>query len=252
MGKLRRIDVLATPKQLSPGYIEDRRSVYWVDRVPSPVKSYDTYWTERLTQRQLELVRNKSIPKEYTPDKPSPIWKVPLSALSYPEKERLAQLAQYKKFHQSWTPAKSPFTTVSKAAKSTEPTERLGQLAKPKTYGGLPIKKMSEWDWGEWSSDVKSLKNYTCSSRVDQLAEPKATHEKYTGNRSAHCFVSKGAKNAEPSARHLQLSRPKTRNMLDADYDPYKVTLAAKHAVASPRVTELCAPIPRKVRAKKP
>ena len=74
---------------------------------------------------------------------------------------------------------------------------RLGQLAKPKTYGGLPIKKMSEWDWGEWSSDVKSLKNYTCSSRVDQLAEPKATHEKYTGNRSAHCFISKGAKNAE-------------------------------------------------------
>ena len=51
--------------------------------------------------------------------------------------------------------------------------------------------------------------------------------------------------------RQQQLARPKPRVALDQDYDPYKVSNGARNAVASPRVSELAVPIPRKVRSKK-
>jgi len=56
---------------------------------------------------------------------------------------------------------------------------------------------------------------------------------------------------AQPTMRQQQLARPKPRVALDQDYDPYKVSNGARNAVASPRVSELAVPIPRKVRSKK-
>ena len=55
----------------------------------------------------------------------------------------------------------------------------------------------------------------------------------------------------QPTTRQHQLARPKTRTPLDQDYDGYKVSYAARNALASPRVSELALPVPRKQRAKK-
>lgn len=49
-----------------------------------------------------------------------------------------------------------------------------------KTYPPLPIKANSEWDWGEWESDITTAtKNAVASPRVTTLADPKKAHPHY-------------------------------------------------------------------------
>uniref|UniRef100_H2ZDQ3 Testicular haploid expressed gene protein-like n=2 Tax=Ciona savignyi TaxID=51511 RepID=H2ZDQ3_CIOSA len=243
----RRIDELAQHKKTPPGFIEDRRSVYWVDKKPPQPPTVFAV-SERLEQ----LVKSKSAHKDFVPDRPTPIWKVSTAALHFPEKTRMIQLAESKPFHQQWVPMRSVYTTVSDSAKTAIPTKRLVELARPKTYDPLLVKSNSCWDWGEWKSDIpKESLAHTASGRLEQLAEPKPTPKSYEENRSVLWPVSSAAKTAEPSTRQQQLARPKTRTALDQDYDPYRVSLAARNAVASPRIGELATAIPRKVKAKK-
>lgn len=63
--------------------------------------------------------------------------------------------------------------------------------------------------------------------------------------------VSQEALEAIASLRLQQLSRPRSRTMIKDDYDPYKISPAARKARTTPRLDELCVPIPRKVRSKK-
>jgi hypothetical protein len=71
------------------------------------------------------------------------------------------------------------------------------------------------------------------------------------GEKPVQWAVNESTLKAIANLRLQQLSRPRSRTMIKDDYDPYKVSMAARRAHATPRVEELCAPIPRKIRAKK-
>ena len=90
-----------------------------------------------------------------------------------------------------------------------------------------------------------------CSGRLETLADSKSEHTDYRPERPVKWAVSDTAKNAIATVRLQQMARPKSGRMISDDYDPYRVTAAARNTRPSPRVTELAMPIPRKVRAKK-
>lgn len=145
-------------------------------------------------------------------------------------------------------------TVIPEAALTVRPSKRLTRLSRHKTYPPLLIKNESEWDWGEWTSDISSAaKNATASSRIISLAEPKTTHPLYKKPREIQWEQSKEALSYMATERVGQLAKPKNRYVELEDYDPqaWTVSLAARNAKASPRVDELATPLPRKVRAKK-
>lgn len=135
-----------------------------------------------------------------------------------------------------------------------QPSERIEYLARSKTYKELPIKPNSQWDWGEWESDIpNAAKNAEASERLLMLSRPKASHLRYQECRSVTWVVPEHAKKTLPSLRIQKLARPKSRSQFQEDYNPnwYKVSPSAKSAHANPRLSELSTPIPRKVRQKK-
>ena len=97
----------------------------------------------------------------------------------------------------------------------------------------------------------ESARNAHCSPRLDNLSDAKKQPSAFVGERTVQWPVSSNAMNAVATLRLQQLSRPKSGRMRVDDHDPYKVTFAAKNARATPRVSELCEPLPRKVRSKK-
>ena len=90
-----------------------------------------------------------------------------------------------------------------------------------------------------------------CRPRVEQLAEAKHPHSSFFGERSVQWPVSEQAKNSVATLRLQQLARPKSGRLQIDDYDPYRVSAAAKSTRASPRVGELSMPLSRKCRQKK-
>ena len=143
---------------------------------------------------------------------------------------------------------------IPMTALRVHPTQRLQQLSRHKTYPPLPIKQDSEWDWGEWVSDISSAaKHATASSHVVSLAEPKQANSLYKQCRQVQWKVSKEAQSHVASERVHKLSKPKNRNVDLEDYDPraWSVSVAALNAKASSRIEELATPLPRKVRTKK-
>lgn len=242
-----RLNVLAQCKKTPPGFLEDRRSVYWVDKVPpTPPTKFG------LTKRQKELVKSKEYHQDFKPDRPSSIWQVSRAALSRHPTPRLKELSRPKPFHPDWVAMKSSYSVVPYAVLKNEPSERLNTLSQPKEYKPLPIRSDSQWDWGEWVSTIPpAAKNHIASARLEQLAESKPSPNSYMGNRSVIWPVAPNVMQVQATTRVQQLARPKTRQALDQDYDPYRVSFAARMAVPSPRVVDLALPIPRKVRAKK-
>lgn len=242
-----RQDDLAKPKRVPPAFLQDRRSVYWVDKEPAmgPTKF-------SLTRRQQELMRNRTHDSAYIPDRTSPMWLGTLAAMIATPSKRICQLAKPKPFHHEWVAMRSLDTRISLPALDAATSERLEKLARPKIYEPLPIKSDSDWDWEEWASPApKEVKDYVPSARLEQLAEPKSCSAGFMDNRSVVWRVTKSALQTQATARLEELARPKTRRALDQDYDPYGVSLAARMAVPSPRVEQLAVPISRKVRNKK-
>lgn len=145
-------------------------------------------------------------------------------------------------------------TVIPMTALRVRPTQRLKQLSRHKTYPPLHIKKDSEWDWGEWVSDISpAAKNATASGHIVRLAEPKEDHALYKQCRQVQWKVTKEAQSHVASERVLKLAKPKNRNLDLEDYDPraWNVSIAALNAKASSRIDELATPLPRKVRTKK-
>lgn len=110
-------------------------------------------------------------------------------------------------------------------------------------------------DFGEFSEVLtpvtQGARLAKCSGRLETLAEAKTGPPEFKGERPVMWVVSDTAKNAIATVRLQQMARPRSGRTLNDDYDPYKVTAAARNARATPRISELSAPIPRKVRAKK-
>ncbi|XP_077989769.1 sperm microtubule associated protein 2-like [Glandiceps talaboti] len=240
----RRIDVLARPKQLPPTFREDRRSVYWLDK---PFNG-DEY---AMSARQLELSNSKNVSKEYLGDKPSPIWPVSKAAQKGSASDRVEALSAHKMLHRLFQPERTIETRVSPAAKSASASDRIEHLSLPKVYKPLLIRPSREWDVDEWEQEITdAAKQARASARLEALAEPKHNHSLFQPEKTIQWPVSEPAMKALATIRLQQLARPKSRGKYD-NFDPYKVTPAARNARPTPRIGELAAPIPRKVRQKK-
>lgn len=138
---------------------------------------------------------------------------------------------------------------VTPGAKRAVSTDRLEALSKPKVrqdrFG------MVETEWGQFYPVSDAAKKTQPTERIESLAESKRYHSQFQSEKPVQWPVSDSAMKAIASLEIQKLARPRSRTMIKDDYDPYKVTIAARRARATPRLEELCVPIPRKVRAKK-
>ena len=181
------------------------------------------------------------------------MWPVSNAAKSAVASTKIESLAQPKPLHRDYRVEKSVYSVVSEAAKRCQPSERTDFLARAKTYNELPIKPNSRWDWGEWDSDIpEAAKRAEASERLSTLSRPKSLHSRYQECRPASWTVPEHAKKTLPSLRIQKLARPRSSKHQE-DYNPnwFKVSPSAKVAHTNPRLTELCVPLPRKVRQKK-
>lgn len=145
-------------------------------------------------------------------------------------------------------------TVIPRSALSARASNRVAHLSHHKTYSPLPIKPKSEWDWGEWETDIsQAAKVAVASPRIATLAEPKNTHPRFEPCQDVQWKVNKASLSYVATDLTLKLARPKSHNAAQEDYNPraWSVSRAALMAQASPRLSELATPIPRKVRAKK-
>ena len=145
-------------------------------------------------------------------------------------------------------------TVIAQSTLRAVPSERLESLARHKTYPPLPIKTASEWDWGEWHSDISPVARAAMASgRVMALAEPKQPHPLFEPSKPVRWEVCKAAQQHVASERMAKLALPKNRSGELEDYDPrtWSVSRGALAAQPSPRITELATPLPRKCRPKK-
>ncbi|XP_070835933.1 sperm microtubule associated protein 2 [Chaetodon trifascialis] len=211
----------------------DRRSVYWLDELP-PDTTGSTTKTE-LTPRWSELCRSKKFCTQVTI---SPVWEVSEWALRAVASSRLCSLAQPRAPAAGWQPDRPLLAPLNRATQTSVPTSRICQLAQPKRR---PAQE------GHKSKPVP-VTHTPCkaSAHIELLAIPKRDHPKFEGERSVCRLVSRAARNYVASQRVLELSSPKERKALFEGYDPYMVSWAARSASPSPRIQQLCLPLPRK------
>lgn len=247
-----RLKTLATPKSLPAAFHEDRRSVYWDNGIPS--KDYSKTTAFMLSERQGQLAYSKRLHPDYAAERSSPIWHVSRSAMTVEPSQRVLELSLPKMLHHNYWPPREVKTVIPSSALLIAPSSRLHELARHKTFPPLHIKSQSEWDWGEWESDINpAALSATPSQHICSLADPKQTPERYVGPRQVHWDVGKAARNHLASDRTTKLARPKNKHEDTADYDPqtYVVSRSALITQPSPRINQLATPIPRKVRTKK-
>ncbi|XP_044023295.1 theg spermatid protein isoform X3 [Siniperca chuatsi] len=229
-----RTQKLAQPKPNRLRY-PDRRSVYWLDKLP-PEKTGSTTKIE-LTPCWSELCRSK---KFYTQVTLSPIWEVSEWALRAVASDRLCSLAQPRALAAGWQPNHPLLAPLNRATQTAVATTRICQLAQPK-------RRLFLEGSGHKSKPVP-VTHIPCkaSAHIELLATPKHDHPKFKGERSVCWPVSRAARNYTASQRLLELSSPKERKALFEGYDPYIVSWAARSASPSPRIQQLCLPLPRK------
>ncbi|XP_034015615.1 theg spermatid protein [Thalassophryne amazonica] len=231
-----RMQQLARPK---PNHLRypDRRSVYWLDKLPQEKTSSGTKID--LTPRWSELCRSKT---SHTQDIVSPIWEVSKWALRTVPSERLCRLARPRPPAVGWQPDRLLLTPLSRATQTAIATSRICQLAQPKRKEDPD----GSTQYGQAASMYRTPRR---ASAHTLLANPKHVHPQYVSERSVCWPVSRAARAAVPSERLLELSSPKERKALFEGYDPYVVSRAARSARASARIQQLSQPLPRKCSA---
>ncbi|XP_028251808.1 sperm microtubule associated protein 2 [Parambassis ranga] len=233
-----RIQQLSQPK---PNHLRypDRRSVYWLDKLP-PTRSGSTTTVE-LTPRWLDLSRSKKIYAQVTV---SPIWEVSQWALQAIPSRRLCSLAQPRVPAAGWQPDRPLLAPLSRGTQTAVATSRICQLAQPKQRQ-LP-------KGSSHKSRPLPLTHFPskASAHIELLATPKHDHPSFKEGRSACWPVSSAARNYAASQRLLDLSSPKERKALFEGYNPYVVSRAARSASPSPRIQQLSLPLPRKCSSK--
>ncbi|KAK2891988.1 hypothetical protein Q8A73_017653 [Channa argus] len=233
-----RTEKLAQPKPNRLRY-PDRRSVYWLDEMP-PQKTGSTTSIE-LNRHWLELTRSK---KFHTPFIRSPIWEVSEWALRAVASERLCSLAQPRVPAAGWQPDRPLLVPLNRATQTAVAPSRICQLAQPKKR---PLLEGSGHKANPLSTAHLPSK---ASAYIELLAIPKPEHPKFKGERSVCWTVSRGVRNYVASQRVIELSSPKERKALFEGHDPYVVSRAARSASPSPRIQQLCLPLPRKCSSK--
>ncbi|XP_073774658.1 sperm microtubule associated protein 2 isoform X1 [Danio rerio] len=233
-----RIDQLAKPKTNLLKF-PDRRSVYWLDELPSRPKSSTTAF--ETTPRLEKLVQSKR-PIHFYEDNRSVEWVVSAAALKACPSQRVCSLALPRPPADGWQPDRPLMDTLSVAVKTAKPSPRICYLAQPKQI------KMTLTHFSVESSEHEIGISTTPSARLLRLASPKQVHPQHTLARSVSWPIPKHVLKAGASERLQVLARPKTRQALFEGYNPYRVSPAAGSATASPRLLELSLPLPRKCR----
>ncbi|KAL3968709.1 mediator of RNA polymerase II transcription subunit 30 [Sarotherodon galilaeus] len=229
-----RIQQLAQPKPNRLRY-PDRRSVYWLDKLP-PERSGLTTKIE-LTPRWSDLCISKKFYNQVTI---SPIWEVSEWALKAVPSKRVCHLAQPRAPAAGWQPARPLLVPVSRGIQTAVATSRIRQLAQPKRRQVLEKSRHKSKH-----AQVIHLPS-KASAHIELLATPKNDHPEFKGDRPMCWPVSKAAKSYITSQRLLDLSSPKERKALYEGYDPYMISQAARSASPSPRIQQLCLPLSRK------
>ncbi|KAK9533875.1 hypothetical protein VZT92_008968 [Zoarces viviparus] len=188
--------------------------------------------THRLAQPKPNRLRH--------PDRLSPIWEVSEWALRAVPSDRLCGLAQPRPPAAGWQQERPLLTGLNRVTQTAVATSRICQLAQPNRRPVLE-------GFGPKSTAVV-MTHIPCkaSAHIELLATPKHNHPKFEGERSVCWSVSRDARNFVASQRLLELSSPKERSALFEGYDPYVVSQAARSASPSPRIQQLCLPLPRK------
>ncbi|XP_028831074.1 sperm microtubule associated protein 2 [Denticeps clupeoides] len=222
-----RVDLLAQPKPNLLRY-PDRRSVYWLDRLPTTAHRFE------LTPRWSQLSEPKRFHPGLQESRRPPVWEVSAAALSARPSQRVCRLALPRPPAQGWEPQRPLLNVVVKTAVASP---RICQLAQPK-------KKPQE----ESRMPAPTMPSGSSSSRIRQLARPKPDHPEYRTNRPATQPVTAAARNAVASERVQVLAQHRFHHDEVRGSDPYAISPAALTTSASPRVLELCVPLARKCR----
>jgi len=245
--ELPRIESLARPKRLHQNYKDDRRSVYWVEREPLRCGP-DGHTVSIATPRVEQLSRHKNVVPAWTPHRPTPVWQVSRPAMSANPSQRIAQLSQHREPLSSYLFDRDPRWDITEGASQANFSQRVEQLAQPKNRE----ERFSNFDpyWGYNIGVSEAAKQGKATERLESLAHHKGYHKEFKDERPVQWQVSQEAIEAIASLRLQQLARPRSRTMIKDDYDPYKISPSAKKTRPTPRIEELCAPIPRKCRTK--
>ncbi|XP_054894287.1 theg spermatid protein isoform X2 [Poeciliopsis prolifica] len=181
-----------------------------------------------------ELTRTRTYCSQIRVSQPSKISKWALHA--FPS-ERVCELAKPRSYSRGWQPEACLPIPVSRASLSAVASPRTCRLAQPKKRYSAPEPS--------YTSEPRPMTHLT-SAHLSMLAIPKAEHPLYQRQRSACWPVSFGAKHYVPSQRLLKLARPIIRKDPLGGYDPFTVSHAALCANPSPRTLQLSVPLPRK------
>nr|XP_014346003.1 PREDICTED: testicular haploid expressed gene protein isoform X3 [Latimeria chalumnae] len=206
----RRIDQLAKPKR---NFLEneDRRSIYWVDKVP---RARPSTQASGLTRRQLELSKFKRINENFEADRPSPIWAVNVPALKAEASPRLQQLAHPKTVDREWRADRPYGTHVSARAKTAVCTPRVTQLARPKIRSSQPPQETcSEGTSGSDKEEVKTEDNV--SDRIETLATQPNAEESYKPEKVVEICLQESESEEKMLKVKAQVSRETTNAPLE-------------------------------------
>lgn len=222
-----RTQVLATPKkdfkagtvnQSRPQYFYSagRSSVIW--DVSDPAKQAEA--SDRLS----ELAQHKTGHPEFTNDRSqyvyscgreSPIWTLSTATQNCGERPRTTTLANYRDYHPNYQGERQIQSIVSEAAKSTQPSERISNLASAKKRPEGPFREPL-WPVSEQAKSV------VATPRCAELARAKPLAEGFQLHREIEWPISKAARRAQASTRITALAQPVNRATMDhVQFNPY-------------------------------
>ncbi|XP_042198804.1 neurofilament medium polypeptide [Callorhinchus milii] len=246
-----RVNELAKPKYVSEKWEPDRS---FIDLVMDAVFIYSVAAHDGITSyaipRFMYLSEPKAYHKDYEPNRPSPIWPVPESAMKVVTTQKTRELAQPRVVNKDWKQDRSPYSEAS-VGPNVPPSFRLQKLAEPKTYSSTSERPAYMFD-NQYVTQVSPAAKYvTATPRLVELSKPKGTHKDFVQNKPMEQPVSPYALTYEAGERTKALAVPRKYVALAKENDIFQISEAAKHAVASQRTLELAAPLPRKVTPKK-
>ncbi|XP_076813069.1 sperm microtubule associated protein 2-like isoform X1 [Clavelina lepadiformis] len=184
---------------------------------------------------------------QYSCGRVSPIWKVKKRALSCPNRARTAQLARPKEPHPQYEPNSEAETLIKPIAKHAVTSERVLDLARPKTRNEGPFIDSRFPEDSVWRV-TSQARTSSASPRTAELAKYKGFAEGYVSNRSVQWSVSRAARKAIATPRAEELAKPIVRASMDHvqfNQDAFLVSSVAMKAKCTPRLEELAQPIQR-------
>ena len=103
------------------------------------------------------------------------MWPVTEKAREAPTTERIRALSRHKTIHYDHKMERSPYMTVNDGALNAQPSQRLEQLAIPKTrkdrFG------MYETEWGQYNDVSQAAMKANHTERIETLAMSKDYHK---------------------------------------------------------------------------